>query len=48
MPHLTALLGFALVSFGIVLTPGPNMTYLISRSLMQGLAAQMAFETRRA
>ena len=39
MPHLTALLGFALVSLGIVLTPGPNMIYLISRSLTQGPAA---------
>jgi threonine/homoserine/homoserine lactone efflux protein len=39
MPHLTPLLGFALVSFGIVLTPGPNMIYLISRSLTQGPAA---------
>ena len=35
MPHLAALLGFALVSFGLVLTPGPNMIYLISRSLTQ-------------
>src|SRR5579871_3990094 len=39
MPHLTPLLGFALVSLGIVLTPGPNMIYLISRSLTQGPAA---------
>jgi threonine/homoserine/homoserine lactone efflux protein len=39
MPHLTSLLGFALVSLGIVLTPGPNMIYLISRSLTQGPAA---------
>jgi threonine/homoserine/homoserine lactone efflux protein len=39
MPHLSALLGFALVSFGIVLTPGPNMIYLISRSITQGPAA---------
>src|ERR1700675_2590456 len=39
MPHLTALLGFALVSLGIVLTPGPNMIYLISRSITQGPAA---------
>jgi threonine/homoserine/homoserine lactone efflux protein len=39
MPHLSALLGFALVSLGIVLTPGPNMIYLISRSLTQGAAA---------
>ena len=39
MPQLTPLLGFALVSLGIVLTPGPNMIYLISRSLTQGPAA---------
>ena len=36
MPHLTSLLGFALVSLGMVLTPGPNMIYLISRSIAQG------------
>ena len=36
MPHLTSLLGFALVSLGIALTPGPNMIYLISRSITQG------------
>jgi threonine/homoserine/homoserine lactone efflux protein len=41
MPHFSALLGFALVSFGMVLTPGPNMIYLISRSLAQGAAAGM-------
>src|SRR5437899_7518944 len=39
MPHLTSLLGFALVSFGMVLTPGPNMIYLISRSITQGAGA---------
>jgi threonine/homoserine/homoserine lactone efflux protein len=39
MPHSSALLGFALVSFGLVLTPGPNMIYLISRSITQGGAA---------
>src|SRR5476651_1363899 len=39
MPHLTSLLGFALLSFGMVLTPGPNMIYLISRSITQGAAA---------
>ena len=39
MPHATALLGFALISLGIVLTPGPNMIYLISRSITQGPAA---------
>jgi threonine/homoserine/homoserine lactone efflux protein len=39
MPYPTALFGFAFVSLGIVLTPGPNMIYLISRSLTQGPAA---------
>jgi threonine/homoserine/homoserine lactone efflux protein len=39
MPHFTALLGFALISFGMVLTPGPNMIYLLSRSITQGPAA---------
>ena len=39
MPYTSTLLGFALVSLGIVLTPGPNMIYLISRSLTQGPAA---------
>jgi threonine/homoserine/homoserine lactone efflux protein len=36
MPQLPYLLGFALVSLGMVLTPGPNMIYLISRSITQG------------
>ncbi|VIO67009.1 LysE family translocator [Bradyrhizobium ivorense] len=39
MPHTSALLGFALVSLGMVLTPGPNMIYLISRSITQGPVA---------
>ncbi len=39
MPDLTSLLGFALVALGMVLTPGPNMIYLISRSLCQGKRA---------
>jgi threonine/homoserine/homoserine lactone efflux protein len=39
MPDFASLLGFALVSLGIVLTPGPNMIYLISRSITQGAAA---------
>lgn len=41
MPHLPALLGFALVALGMVLTPGPNMIYLISRSISQGTSAGM-------
>ena len=36
MPAASTLLAFALVSLGMVLTPGPNMIYLISRSLSQG------------
>jgi threonine/homoserine/homoserine lactone efflux protein len=36
MPSTTSLLAFALVSLGMVLTPGPNMIYLISRSITQG------------
>ena len=39
MPTAATLLAFALVSFGMVLTPGPNMIYLISRSLCQGRRA---------
>ena len=33
------LLGFALVALGMVLTPGPNMIYLVSRSISQGRLA---------
>ncbi|GJE61238.1 LysE family translocator [Methylobacterium trifolii] len=36
MPDPSHLLAFALVSLGMVLTPGPNMVYLVSRSLSQG------------
>ena len=36
MPSLAALLTFALVAFALVLTPGPNMIYLLSRSITQG------------
>ncbi len=39
MPATSALLGFAMIAFGLVLTPGPNMIYLISRSITQGPAA---------
>src|SRR5262245_47888854 len=39
MPATHALLAFALVSLGMVLTPGPNMIYLISRSISQGSLA---------
>src|SRR6201995_3048354 len=39
MPHTSSLLAFALVALGLALTPGPNMIYLISRSITQGRAA---------
>ena len=39
MPDFTSLLAFALICLGMVLTPGPNMIYLISRSICQGRAA---------
>jgi threonine/homoserine/homoserine lactone efflux protein len=39
MPHVSSLLAFALISLGLVLTPGPNMIYLVSRSITQGPAA---------
>src|SRR6201991_2408433 len=39
MPATSSLLGFALISLGLVLTPGPNMIYLMSRSITQGPAA---------
>lgn len=39
MPSSASLLAFALVSLAMVLTPGPNMIYLISRSITQGRIA---------
>jgi len=39
VPTWTHVLAFALVALGLVLTPGPNMIYLISRSIVQGPAA---------
>lgn len=36
---MTGLVGIALVSLGMVLTPGPNMIYLVSRSITQGRRA---------
>lgn len=39
MPTLSNQIAFALVALAMVLTPGPNMIYLISRSLCQGRAA---------
>ncbi|MEP7314528.1 MAG: LysE family translocator [Pseudomonadota bacterium] len=39
MPAASDHIAFALVALGMVLTPGPNMIYLISRSICQGRAA---------
>jgi threonine/homoserine/homoserine lactone efflux protein len=39
MPITMTLAAFALVALGMVLTPGPNMIYLISRSILQGRLA---------
>lgn len=36
MPDILTLSTFALIALGMVLTPGPNMVYLISRSICQG------------
>ncbi len=41
MPELSSLVGFSLIALGMVLTPGPNMIYLISRSICQGRTAGM-------
>lgn len=39
MPELSSWLAYGLISLGMVLTPGPNMIYLISRSICQGRTA---------
>lgn len=39
MISLSAALAVATVAFGMVITPGPNMMYLVSRTLTQGRAA---------
>jgi threonine/homoserine/homoserine lactone efflux protein len=39
MPSVSHHLGFALLALGMVLTPGPNMIYVISRSITQGAKA---------
>jgi threonine/homoserine/homoserine lactone efflux protein len=36
MPATASLVAFALICLGMVLTPGPNMIYLVSRSICQG------------
>ena len=41
MPSLASLLAFAALSVGLALTPGPNLFYLVSRTLTQGAWAGM-------
>ena len=41
MISLAAATGIALVGLGMALTPGPNMVYLVSRSISQGWRAGM-------
>jgi threonine/homoserine/homoserine lactone efflux protein len=39
MPEMSNIIAFGLIALGMVLTPGPNMIYLISRSICQGRLA---------
>ena len=39
MPEIASLFAFGLISLGMALTPGPNMVYIISRSICQGRGA---------
>lgn len=41
MPSVTSLIAFGFISLGMALTPGPNMVYLLSRSICQGPRAGM-------
>ena len=44
MPTATSLIAFASLAVAVVLTPGPNMIYMISRAITQGrLAGMIAF-----
>ncbi|MFY9806152.1 MAG: LysE family translocator [Pseudonocardiaceae bacterium] len=39
MVSISALVGISAIALGLVLTPGPNMIYLVSRSITQGRRA---------
>lgn len=41
LPEPTTFLAFGLVALGMVCSPGPNMIYLVSRSVAQGRSAGM-------
>src|SRR5436305_1630567 len=39
MPPTSHLLAFALISFALIIVPGPNVIFVVTRSLMLGRAA---------
>ncbi|MBK5145428.1 LysE family translocator [Budviciaceae bacterium BWR-B9] len=39
MPDTSQIIAFSILSLGMALTPGPNMLYLVSRSISQGRVA---------
>jgi len=39
MPPISHLLAFALLSFALIIVPGPNVIFVVTRSLMLGRAA---------
>src|SRR5258705_283307 len=39
MPHLTTILLFAAAAMALLLTPGPAVVYIVTRSMAQGRAA---------
>lgn len=41
LPTTSTLIAFALVCLGLALTPGPNMIYLVSRSICHGRSAAL-------
>lgn len=41
MPEVNSIVTFSAIALGMVLTPGPNMVYLVSRSICQGRRAGM-------
>ena len=41
MPEISHLIAFAAVALAMVLSPGPNMIYLVSRTICQGRGAGM-------
>src|SRR6267142_6683553 len=41
LPATSTMFAFALLCLGLSLTPGPNMMYLVSRSICQGRRAAM-------